>query len=89
MAKLVKTFENGVIGTELTFKGEVFTITWLPWEDGVRETKEDDLGYQIKAKFPQIPDDQMDSIRDIVLDINSATQDGDIEEILGDLAGYE
>lgn len=43
MPKLTKTYENGSIKSELTFNGEKYTITMLPYENGVSRSEGEDL----------------------------------------------
>lgn len=86
MAKMVTTYENGEIKKELTFRGEVFTLTMTPWEDGVRKSKEKALDNQVKERFSD--DEDIDEIAEAVYLVDFS-DDEEIEEGLERLEEFE
>lgn len=86
MAKLIKTYENGEIKTELTFNGETYTLTMMPYEDGVSRSKEKDFSHQIREKTKN--NELVDEIEES-LDMLDYDDDDDIQTALDELGMYE
>lgn len=53
MAKLIKTYENGIEKFELVFKGETFDFSML-WCEGGRKSDKECFEFQVKEKFPEL-----------------------------------
>lgn len=67
----------------LTFRGEIFTNTWIPCDVGMT-TREKSFGKQIEEKFKDIPSERMEEIMH-----GPSIDEDDIEEYLDLLLEYE
>lgn len=86
MPKLTKTYENGSIKSELTFNGEKYTITMLPYENGVSRSEGEDFATQIwkRTKNAELAD-EIEEITDRL----SYDEDDEIQDALDELEVYE
>jgi len=86
MAKLVKTYENGEIKSELYFRGQVFTLTMGQWNGCVRKSKEICLDKQLRNAFPD--DNYIDGVASAA-EIIPYEVDSETEKCLSILSDYE
>lgn len=86
MAKFAVTYENGHIKKELTFRGEVYSSTMMPW-NGIGRTSQDlAFDYQYGGRHPK--DKDLDEILELFSEIDFGDDD-EIEETLKSLSEYE
>lgn len=86
MAKLVKTYENGIEKTELTFRGETYDFSMLPCEHGRRSDKHG-FDKQVTNKYPELKEE--DELIDILDDLSWQYDEDDIFEALEALEEWE
>jgi len=93
MAKLIKTFENGIEKTELTFLAKTFTLTMMPTKHGSKSV-EKCLAVQVSLyldKYYTYLDEESEEFQKVadVLDLIDCEDNDDILEDLKILDEYE
>ncbi|SFE11064.1 hypothetical protein SAMN04487969_101106 [Paenibacillus algorifonticola] len=86
MAKFIVTYENGRIKKEITFRGEVYTVTMGSWDGCSRTAEEKAFNHQFEERHPE--DRDLEEIASLMDDMSFGSWD-DIEESLKELAKFE
>lgn len=86
MAKLVKTFEDGITTTVLTFRDEEYTLEMKPCRGGKSSTQST-FDAQFEEKHPGDPD--LEEIMELLDSLSYGYDETNVEECLNNLEGYE
>nr|WP_092074967.1 hypothetical protein [Dendrosporobacter quercicolus]NSL49595.1 hypothetical protein [Dendrosporobacter quercicolus DSM 1736]SDN24179.1 hypothetical protein SAMN04488502_11551 [Dendrosporobacter quercicolus] len=86
MAKLTKTYENGIEKFELVFKGETFDFSMLWCEDG-RKLDKESFEFQVEDKFPELGRDHV--VLNLIERLSWESDEYEILDILEQLEEWE
>lgn len=86
MAKIVKTYENGIEKTELTFRNETYDFSMLPCEDG-RKSDKQVFDEQVTNKYPELKEEE--ELIELLDNLSFCNDEEDIFEALEALESWE
>lgn len=86
MAKLIKSYENGIEKLELTFNGDTYEYSMLPTRYG-RKGDKPTFDRQVADKHPELADN--DRLMDALDSLSFEDDGGELVKIVGRLTRWE